>query len=109
MSILSDQDLAKLALLLKEDQTPTTFGVNSKFTWGVLVAIVTLTGLGATAIAQSRATASDLETVKKEKKDNEQNIKALQIRAAESTVEYKAIKDILVVISSDIKDIKTKK
>lgn len=95
---------------LKEMLTPpngsSAFNERSTFSWPLVVTLVGLAISGAGMGAIAKAAGNDAGTALVENKRQDEKITALQIQAAENTAEHKAIRELLLEIKSDIKDVK---
>ncbi len=79
-----------------------TIGKGARFTWPVVVALLSIAAIGGVAVAQSQDNKTKTE-------ENSKSIQELRVQAAKTEATLAAMKDLLVEIKADVKDLKNAK
>ena len=69
------------------------------FAWPILVALLGVAAMGAVGLARAQDAGVAV-------KEHDKSIQALQIDSAENKADHKAIRDLLIEIKADIKEVK---
>jgi len=81
------------------EQPAITVDTNTSFRWPILVALLGVAAMGAVGLARAQDAGVAV-------KEHEKSIQALQVDSAENKADHRAIRDLLIEIKADLKDVK---